>query len=216
MRENKGKKIAIVGAGPGGLTFAAILQKHGWSPVVYEREPSKSYRQQGGALDLHLGTGQRALKEAGVFDAFQSLARYEGQDLRILDQTGIVYLDVVSDKKDIVRPEIDRGALRKILLDAVEPDSVHWGYDLTEAKALENGQYELCFQNGEKDTVDALVAADGAFSKTRRLLTDVMPLYTGVSLIELCINNVARNHPDIAAFHGRVSLVLRCWEMPRI
>jgi 2-polyprenyl-6-methoxyphenol hydroxylase-like FAD-dependent oxidoreductase len=56
--------------------------------------------------------------------------------------------------------------LRELLLDALELNTVHWGYDLTEATALENGRYERCFQNGEMDTVDLFVAADGAFSRT--------------------------------------------------
>ncbi|GGI45063.1 hypothetical protein GCM10008018_10220 [Paenibacillus marchantiophytorum] len=36
------QRIAIVGAGPGGLTLARILQQHGVASVVYEREQSPS------------------------------------------------------------------------------------------------------------------------------------------------------------------------------
>lgn len=56
--------IAIVGAGLGGLALARVLHVNGIDAVVYERESSRDARGQGGMLDLHSGTGQRALREA--------------------------------------------------------------------------------------------------------------------------------------------------------
>lgn len=52
------KQIAIVGGGIGGLTAARILQKHGFSPVVYEGERQQGARAQGGVLDLHPHSGE--------------------------------------------------------------------------------------------------------------------------------------------------------------
>ena len=57
---SKDRQIAIVGGGLGGLTAARILQKHGFSPVVYESERSPDARAQGGVLDLHQGRGDCA------------------------------------------------------------------------------------------------------------------------------------------------------------
>ena len=56
--DSSSRKIAIVGGGLGGLTAARVLQQHGLSPVVFEREPSQESREQGGVLDLHPGTGK--------------------------------------------------------------------------------------------------------------------------------------------------------------
>lgn len=88
-RKNKGeKRIAIIGAGPGGLTLARILQKHGLKCVVYERETSPWIRQQGGSLDIHHDSGQEALKEAGLLEQFNELARYEEKIFVYVIRTG--------------------------------------------------------------------------------------------------------------------------------
>lgn len=76
--------IAIVGAGLGGLTLARVLQVNGLDSVVYERRPSRSARTQGGMLDPHSGTGQQAMRNAGLFDQFHAIARPEGQDMKLL------------------------------------------------------------------------------------------------------------------------------------
>lgn len=203
---NEQQRIAIIGAGPGGLTLARILQEHGVKTVVYEREASPTSRQQGGSLDIHPESGQRALREAGLIEQFQALARYEGEDFRLLDKTGKVYLDEVADSKEGDRPEIDRGTLRGLLLNAIDPSCIRWSYNLIEAIPKENGQHELHFENGHVDIVDLVVAADGAFSRIRPLLTDAVPTYTGLSMVELYLKNVAIDHPEIAAFNRRGKL----------
>ncbi|MBG9498399.1 tetracycline resistance protein, partial [Bacillus thuringiensis] len=59
------------------------------------------------------------------------------------------------------------------------------------------------FENGHVDIVDLVVAADGAFSQIRPLVTDSAPQYTGISMIELNLQNVTENHPGIAEFNRR-------------
>lgn len=206
MTTENEQRFAIVGAGPGGLTLARILQQHGIKTVVYERESSPDTRQQGGSLDIHHDSGQRALREAGLLEQFQALARYEGEDFRLLDKTGKVYMDEVADPNGGDRPEIDRGTLRELLLNAIDPDCIHWGHHLIQAIPLENGRHELHFENGHVDTVDLVVAADGAFSRIRPLLTNSVPEYSGLSMVELYLENAAVAHPEIAAFNRRGKL----------
>ncbi|KRE33005.1 FAD-dependent oxidoreductase [Paenibacillus sp. Soil724D2] len=200
------QRIAIVGAGPGGLTLARILQRHGVKTVVYERELSSASRQQGGSLDIHQDSGQWALNEAGLFEQFEALARFEGQDFRLLDKTGKVYLDDVAEPNEGERPEIDRGMLRELLLNSVDSDCVHWGHNLIQAIPLENGMHELHFENGHVDIVDLVVAADGAFSRIRPLLTNSVPVYTGLSMVEFYLENAAIAHPEITAINRRGKL----------
>ena len=57
MRAIVGKRIAIVGGGPGGLTLARLLQQSGAQVSVYERDQSRSTRVQRSALDLHENSG---------------------------------------------------------------------------------------------------------------------------------------------------------------
>lgn len=59
-------KIAIVGAGPVGLSLAAILHHRGIKSVVFDRDSSATARSQGGTLDIHADSGQRALTAAGL------------------------------------------------------------------------------------------------------------------------------------------------------
>ncbi|MET8454574.1 NAD(P)-binding protein, partial [Streptomyces sp. NPDC005209] len=109
MHPARGPRIAIVGAGLGGLTCARVLQQHGRSVTVFEREASVDARPQGGTLDLHADTGQAALRAAGLLDRFQALARPEGEEWRVLDFADAALLAHQGPSPDGGRPEFDRG-----------------------------------------------------------------------------------------------------------
>lgn len=112
-------RIAIIGGGPGGLTLARVLQKHGVRATVFERERSANSRSQGGSLDLHGESGLKALRVAGLFGEFLKCARYEGEQMRVIDKSGIVHLDEEgpmgppeeAGENYQGRPEIDRFVL---------------------------------------------------------------------------------------------------------
>lgn len=206
IQEQQQLCIAIIGGGPGGLTLARILQQHGIKADVYEREASASSRKQGGSLDIHHDSGQWALDKAGLLEQFRDIARYEGEDFRLLDNSGKVYMDEIADPQGGGRPEIDRGDLRELLLNSLDPDIIRWGHELEQAVTLEDGRHELQFENGHKAVYDLVVGADGAFSRIRPLVTDAVPAYSGISMIELYLDAVADKHPEIAAFNRRGKL----------
>jgi len=198
----KQRRIAIIGGGPGGLVLALVLRNHGIPSVIYEREVAGTYAHRGGSLDIHEESGQWALAEAGLYDQFQAVARYEGEDFRLMDKTGTLYMDEAAEADEKGgRPEIDRGLLCEMLLNALNSKDIHYGHKLVRAVPLANGQHTLYFENGHTDTVDLVVGADGAFSRIRPLLTDCAAEYTGISMIELTID--AALHPDLAAFNAR-------------
>jgi 2-polyprenyl-6-methoxyphenol hydroxylase-like FAD-dependent oxidoreductase len=191
--------IAIIGAGLGGLVLARVLHLHGIDPVVYEREASRDARGQGGMLDLHSGTGQRAMREAGLIDQFHAIARREGQDLRLLEPDGTLLLqEDTPDDAPLERPEVDRADLRNLLLDSLPEHMVRWGHALEYA---DNGL--LHFTDGSSTPYDMLVGADGADSRVRALLTDARPSHTGQNVVELGIPDIDRTHPELATMVGR-------------
>jgi 2-polyprenyl-6-methoxyphenol hydroxylase-like FAD-dependent oxidoreductase len=191
--------IAIVGAGLGGLTLARVLHIHGIDVRIFEAGASPAMRRQGGMLDIHEDSGQAALRTAGLLDQFRGLVLDAGDALRILDKTGTVRLE---EPGNDARPEVDRGALRDLLLSSLPADTICWNRKVAEAKALGSGGYELVFTDGGTFAVNALIGADGAWSKVRPLLSDAVPVYSGLSFIETQIFNANYQHPKLAAIVG--------------
>ncbi|KAJ3178365.1 hypothetical protein HDU87_003680 [Geranomyces variabilis] len=199
--------IAIIGAGPGGLTLGRILQTRNIPFTIYEFDSNAEARSQGGTLDLHAEGGQKALETAGLKDDFLRLARSEGQDMRILDKDGGVRMEEVHDEEDQSRPEIDRKLLRKMLLDSIDPAAIKWGHALKEVRKehdnSSSSRHTLLFKNGESATADLVIGADGAWSRIRPLVSAEKPTYSGVSFVEVHLKDVQKKHPDIAALVGR-------------
>src|ERR1044072_254657 len=140
-------RIAIAGGGLGGLTLARVLHRQGIDAVVCERDEARSARSQGGSLLLHPESGQQALAEAGLAGRFRSRARPEGEEHRILDPTGRTLIHhEPRPGSSSGRPEIDRSALRDLLLDSLPRGTVVWRHRLEAATPRPGGGWELTFQ----------------------------------------------------------------------
>ena len=194
--------IAIVGAGLGGLVLARILQIQGVPSAVYELDPGPDARKQGGLLDMHEESGQHALRTAGLYEAFRRLTHPQGEAMRILDKRGTVFIEEIPEDGEGGRPEIDRTALRDLLIASLDPGRIRWGNKLTAVKSLGKGRHELSFANGSNTAVDLLVGADGTWSKVRPLLSTAVPEYCGISYVELHLSNVNDSPPELAALVG--------------
>ncbi|AGL14819.1 NAD(P)/FAD-dependent oxidoreductase [Actinoplanes sp. N902-109] len=193
--------IAIVGAGLGGLTLARVLHLHGIPATVFEADASPSARTQGGQLDMHEHNGQAALRAAGLYDEFRKHIHQGAEALRVVTPDATVLLDEPDDGTGS-RPEILRGDLRRLLLDALPAGTVRWGHKVTAITPLGEGRHELTFATGSTVPTDLLVGADGAWSRVRPLVSAATPEYTGTAFVETYLYDVDDRHPATAKIVG--------------
>lgn len=92
---------------------------------------------------------------ATVYEAeFSARARVQGgRASRVLASNGQVLLDEPNDDT-LRRPEVNRGALRKLLINSLPADSIRWGRKLTSVTPLGGGQHHLIFADGSTATSD--------------------------------------------------------------
>lgn len=210
-------EVAIIGAGLAGLTLARVLADGGVSVRVCERDRASRSRGQGGSLDIHPDSGQRALAAAGLMDEFRRHARPQGEEIRILDPSGTQHVHHVgtpaaSAATDSIdgpvpgRPEIDRSTLRDMLIASISPDLIRWDTQFLSARHRPDGGFSLTFADGQTEQCNVLIGADGATSRTRPLVTLVTPTESGITYAELWLRDVDANHPDLSDLIGNGSL----------
>jgi 2-polyprenyl-6-methoxyphenol hydroxylase-like FAD-dependent oxidoreductase len=197
------KKIAIVGGGPGGLTLARLLQLKGANVKVYERDLNTAARVQGSPLDLHDESGLAALRSANLLTEFKENFLAGADKMLIVNEQAQVFYSNHETKPDEnfdninFRPEIGRGALRKILLDSLESETVIWNCHFVSMEQQNEG-WLMHFKNGTSAYADLVIAADGANSKIRPYLTEVVPFYSGITMLEGTIYNAKKIAPQIS------------------
>ena len=195
-------RIAIVGGGPGGLALANILHVHGIVATVFERDGHAHDRPQGGTLDLHEESGLLALGRAGLTEAFMKVARYEDQGDRLLDRSGQVHFEY-QEAGAGDRPEVDRSALRDILLESLQPQCVRWGSAVCYVSPAGDGTWNILVGDRRFGPFDLVVGADGSWSCVRPLLSPYKPQYTGLTFIEFGIDDIDRRFPALSNLVGR-------------
>ena len=104
------------------------------------------------------------------------------------------------------RPEIERGPLRDLLVDSLQPGTVHWDCKL-ESSEVQGEQLLLRFANGQTSVADIAVGSDGANSRLRELVTPIRPQYVGVSLVECLVPTGKQAIPELWDLLGGSALI---------
>jgi tetracycline resistance monooxygenase len=190
----KNKKVAIIGAGPVGLTMARLLQQNDIDITVYERDKDPQARIWGGTLDLHKGTGQEAMRKAGLLQAYYDLSMPMG--INFADEKGnIISTRNPTPENRFDNPEINRNTLRTMLLGSLKNNTVLWDMKSTGLE-VKNGKWLLHFDNKQDATADFVIVANGGMSKVRGFVTDRAIESTGTFIIQGDIHQPEKNCPD--------------------
>jgi 2-polyprenyl-6-methoxyphenol hydroxylase-like FAD-dependent oxidoreductase len=186
----KNKKVAIIGAGPVGLTMAKLLQQNGINVTVYERDQNPQTRIWGGTLDLHKGSGQDALEKAGLLQSYYNIALPMGI---IMTNEQCKTITLRTPQYD--NPEINRNDLRRIILESLSKDTVVWDRKLT-ALSTKNGKWLLHFENEMDEVADFVIGANGGMSSVRKYVTDNEVEETGTFIIQGDVQQPEINCPE--------------------
>ena len=192
----KNKKVAIIGAGPVGLALANLLQQKEVDVTVFERDQHATTRISGGTLDLHQGSGQDALRQAGLLQKYFDKAIPMGRT--VADSKGnVLIVNNTTAEQRYDNPEINRNDLRQILLTSLTAETVLWNRKLIELEA-QQGTWHLRFEDGTVATADLVIGANGGMSKVRQYVTDAEIEYTGTLILQ---GEVPDPETDCVKFH---------------
>ncbi len=175
-------EIAIIGAGPVGLTMAKLLQQEGLNITVYERDENSEARIWGGTLDLHKGSGQDVMKKIGLLESYYELAKPMGRI--VTDSKGqILFSTNPTPENQYDNPEINRNDLKKLLLESLKSETVVWDRKLVELEESD-GKWLLNFENKTQATADFIIGANGGMSSIRKYITDAEIENSGTFMIQ--------------------------------
>ena len=166
------QRIAIVGAGIGGLTLAIELQRRGIDAQLFER--TAVLKEVGAAVALSANATRFYVDRFGM--GSQLGAKWAEVDgLVFRDGPSGELIARLSSREDYRRrygapyTGIHRADLQAILFDALAPGSLHLSKRMTGIDDS-GSSARLSFADGDVVEADLVVGADGARSLTRQLL----------------------------------------------
>jgi 6-hydroxynicotinate 3-monooxygenase len=164
----KNLSIAVVGAGLGGTTTAALLQKKGFPVTVYEQ--AETFKKLGAGIHLSPSL-LKVLDSIGVKD--ELVAKGATPKLwmsRNLTDNKLLFAlplgDSALSQYNSPYLTVHRGDFHSILMNAVEPGTVQFNKRLASIENAEQGK-KLSFEDGTEVVADLVIGADGLRSKVR-------------------------------------------------
>lgn len=173
-------RIAIVGAGLGGLTAGIMLQRYGYEVTLYEQAPR--FERLGAGINLGPNVS-RIFMRLGLFERMAQLGVIPRQRQQRDGSTGEVIfsapLDTYREKYGAPHLIMHRGDLQETLVAAVAPGTIELGKRLVDV-AETSTSARLVFSDGTTAETDMIIGADGINSRLRELLLgSEPPIYSG-------------------------------------
>lgn len=163
-------KIAIIGAGMGGLTAGIALKKFGHQITIYEQ--AAEILPVGAAISLW-SNGVKCLNYLGLTDQIQALggqmdtlAYVDGLSQKTMTQFSLtpLYQEVGQRAYPVARAD-----LQHLLMQYFGLDDIQLGMKMTDISSHPD-HVNIHFEDGTEITADLLIGADGTHSLTRQFV----------------------------------------------
>jgi 6-hydroxynicotinate 3-monooxygenase len=178
---NAVKRVAVVGAGLGGLSVAGFLQRAGFLVTVYEQAPSFSRI---GAGIILSANAMKAFRRLGIEESLVETGikpkSYVSRAWNTGETMYEIFFDAASEAK-YGGPYINihRGDLHGVLEKVVTPNTIVFNHRLVGLDETGDAVI-LAFDNGFRVEADIVIGADGIRSKVREhLLGSEPPRFAG-------------------------------------
>ncbi len=174
-------KVAIIGAGIGGLTAAACLRRVGVDVRIYEQ--ARGFSRLGAGIQ-QAPNSLRVLRQLGLEPMLRAMAfQPEANNSRDFDSGVLTNSQIlgaeVEARYNAPYLLMHRGDLHAALAGTVPPDIIHLDHKL-EGLSQRGTTVTMTFTNGVTAEADAVIGADGVHSVVREILLGAeKPTYTG-------------------------------------
>lgn len=171
------KKIAIIGGGIAGLTFARCLSSKEYDIHIFEKK--ENFGEVGAAISVF----PNALCVIDSIGLLPTILKNSGEFKNVYFKTdkGTI-LSKSEPKSDYPVICIHRGELHRILLEGIEA-KLYKNYSLNSIVECSDGMTQINFEDGKHMKFHAVIGADGIHSKVREyVINDGTPVFRGYNI----------------------------------
>ena len=173
---DRNTRIAVVGAGLGGMTVTGFLQRTGFDVTIYEQAPAFSRIGAGIILSSNV---TKVLRRLGIEPLLIEKGIKADCYISRAWDTGETMYEIWFDEASEARfggpyVNIHRGDLHHVLGQALKPGTVAFNHRLIALDETSNA-IQLTFKDGRTVEADVVIGADGVHSKVRHSLLGPEP-----------------------------------------